>query len=85
MKDKGPIWDAIVGENKLHPTKIEEDGNWWFAHLIINRPLPSVLSMNKSKECDFIVFSKHKKLFGIEVNCQDNELVSPNLCTLKEK
>jgi hypothetical protein len=80
MKDKGPVWDAIVGENKLHPTKIEEDGNWWFADLILNRPLTSVLSMNKSKECDFLVFSKHKNFSGIEVNCQDNELCFSLLC-----
>jgi len=56
MKDKGPVWDAIVGENKLHPTKIEEVGNWWFADLILNPPWGAVLSMNKSKEYGFFGF-----------------------------
>eukprot|EP00253_Pinus_taeda_P031333 PITA_31333 len=64
MKDKGPVWDAIVRENKLRPTKIEEVGNWWFADLMLNRPLASVLSMNKSKEYGFFGFRNTETSLG---------------------
>eukprot|EP00253_Pinus_taeda_P026906 PITA_26906 len=56
MKDKGPVWDAIVRENKLHPTKFEEMGNWWLADSILNLPLELVHSMNKNKEYGFFGF-----------------------------
>ena len=28
MKDKGPVWDEIVRENQLQPTKLDEVGVW---------------------------------------------------------
>jgi len=56
MKDKGLVWDAIVRENKLHPTKIEEVGIWWFADLTLNLPQETIHSMNKSKEYGFFGF-----------------------------
>jgi hypothetical protein len=64
MKDKGPVWDAIVGENKLHPTKIEEVGNWWFADLVLNPPMGVVFSMNKSKEYGFFGFRNTETSMG---------------------
>ncbi|CAK9160410.1 unnamed protein product [Ilex paraguariensis] len=33
IKDKGPMWDEIVRDNKLVPTKMEEVGGWWFANI----------------------------------------------------
>ncbi|CAK9155224.1 unnamed protein product, partial [Ilex paraguariensis] len=33
MKDKGPVWDEIVRESKLVPTKMEEVGAWWLADI----------------------------------------------------
>ncbi|KAH7365575.1 hypothetical protein KP509_18G035600 [Ceratopteris richardii] len=56
MKDKGPVWDAIIEEHNLVPTKLEDIGNWWFVDLTLNKPFSSVLSMNKSKELGFLSF-----------------------------
>ncbi|KAA8537826.1 hypothetical protein F0562_027594 [Nyssa sinensis] len=33
MKDKGPVWDEIVTEKGLVPSKLEEIGIWWFVDL----------------------------------------------------
>eukprot|EP01018_Ginkgo_biloba_P015825 Gb_22743 [translate_table: standard] len=63
MKDKGPIWDAIVKENKLCPTKLEEVGNWWFADIILNSPIEYANSMNKSKEYGFFGFRNTQTSF----------------------
>ncbi|KAL0422562.1 UNVERIFIED_CONTAM: 3-oxo-Delta(4,5)-steroid 5-beta-reductase [Sesamum latifolium] len=35
MKDKGPVWDEMVRENGLTPTKLEDVGLWWFADVIL--------------------------------------------------
>jgi len=64
MKDKGPVWDALVRENKLHPTKIEEVGNWWFADFTLNLPQEMVNSMNKSKEYGFFGFRNTETSLG---------------------
>lgn len=64
MKDKNLVWDAIVNENKLRPTKIKEVGNWWFADLILNPPWGAVLSMNKSKDMVSLGFETHKLPWG---------------------
>ncbi|KAH7422098.1 hypothetical protein KP509_13G090500 [Ceratopteris richardii] len=56
MKDKGPVWDAIVEEHDLIPTKLEDVGNWWFVDWTLNRTVSSILSMNKSKEFGFLEF-----------------------------
>lgn len=62
MKDKGPIWDEIVRENQLEPTKLEDVGLWWFADIILGGE--SVLdSMNKSKEHGFLGFRNSKNSF----------------------
>ncbi|CAL0319041.1 unnamed protein product [Lupinus luteus] len=62
MKDKGPVWDEIVKENELLPTKLEEVGDWWFSDLILG--MDSVLdSMNKSKEHGFLGFRNSKNSF----------------------
>ncbi|XP_059652978.1 3-oxo-Delta(4,5)-steroid 5-beta-reductase-like [Cornus florida] len=62
MKDKGPVWDEIVSENGLSPTKLEEVGVWWFADFALN--CESMLdSMNKSKEHGFLGFRNSKSSF----------------------
>ncbi|KAI9118231.1 hypothetical protein K1719_010563 [Acacia pycnantha] len=62
MKDKGLIWNEIVKENQLQPTKLEEVGNWWFADFTLR--VESVLdSMNKSKEHGFLGFRNSKNSF----------------------
>ncbi|KAF7817450.1 3-oxo-Delta(4,5)-steroid 5-beta-reductase [Senna tora] len=62
MKDKGPIWDEIVKENELQPTKLEEVGDWWFADVILGGE--AVLdSMNKAKEHGFLGFRNSNNSF----------------------
>ncbi|KAK1372696.1 hypothetical protein POM88_028889 [Heracleum sosnowskyi] len=40
MKDKGPVWDKIVEEKGLVPTKLEEVAAWWFADGLFNCTCP---------------------------------------------
>ncbi|XP_027355628.1 3-oxo-Delta(4,5)-steroid 5-beta-reductase-like isoform X1 [Abrus precatorius] len=62
MKDKGSVWDEIVRENQLQPTKLEEVGDWWFADLIFGGE--GVLdSMNKAKEHGFLGFRNSRSSF----------------------
>ncbi|KAH9310595.1 hypothetical protein KI387_025630, partial [Taxus chinensis] len=63
MKDKGPVWDAIVKENNLFPTKVEEVGTWWVADIFLNNFTDSSLSMNKSKEHGFFGFRNTETSF----------------------
>ncbi|CAL5383820.1 unnamed protein product [Camellia sinensis] len=54
MKDKGPVWEQIVREHGLEPTRLEEVGVWWFADSMLGwEGLPD--NMNKSKEHGFLV------------------------------
>jgi nucleoside-diphosphate-sugar epimerase len=55
MKDKGPVWDEIVRQNGLVPTKLDEVGNWWYLDVVF-RVDSSLDSMNKSKEHGFVGF-----------------------------
>ncbi|KAI8550030.1 hypothetical protein RHMOL_Rhmol06G0072600 [Rhododendron molle] len=62
MKDKGPVWDAIVRENGLLSTKLEEVAPWWFADIVFcSEDLLS--SMNKNKRHGFLGFRDSKKSF----------------------
>lgn len=63
MKDKGPVWDEIVRENGLVPTKLEEIGNWWFVDVILGFNDSSLDNMNKSKEHGFVGFRNSKTSF----------------------
>ncbi|KAF9619636.1 hypothetical protein IFM89_007957 [Coptis chinensis] len=56
MKDKGPVWEEIVKEKELFPTKLEEVGVWWFVDVIFALREPVLNSMNKSKEHGFLGF-----------------------------
>ena len=60
MKDKGSVWDKIVRENQLQPTKLEEVGVWWFGDLL-HMVGDFVDSMNKSKEYGFLGFRNSEK------------------------
>lgn len=62
MKDKGPVWDKIVKEKGLVPTKLEEVAAWWFADGLFNCTCP-LNSMNKSKEHGFFGFRNSKSCF----------------------
>ena len=59
MKDKGPVWDEIVKENELQPTKLEEVAEWWVADATFGME-DIVDSMNKAKEHGFLGFRNSK-------------------------
>ncbi|KAF6173624.1 hypothetical protein GIB67_022983 [Kingdonia uniflora] len=56
MKDKGMVWDEIVKEKELCPTKIEEVGVWWFVDKMFMADESVLDNMNKSKEHGFLGF-----------------------------
>ncbi|KAE9603620.1 hypothetical protein Lal_00001840 [Lupinus albus] len=62
MKNKGSVWDEIVKENNLLPTKLEEVGDWWFSDIVLSGE-PGLDSMNKSKEHGFLGFRNSKNSF----------------------
>ncbi|KAL3614304.1 hypothetical protein CASFOL_042378 [Castilleja foliolosa] len=62
MKGKGPVWDEIVRENGLIPTKLEEVGNWWLADITLGNEC-FLDTMNKSKEHGFLGFRNSKNSF----------------------
>jgi nucleoside-diphosphate-sugar epimerase len=62
MKDKGPVWEEIVRENQLQPTKLEDVGVWWFADFILAGG-DFVDSVNKSKEHGFTGFRNSTNSF----------------------
>ena len=59
MKNKGPVWDKIVRENQLQPTKLEEVGVWWFVDEMLKGG-DYVDTMNKSKKHGFLGFRNSK-------------------------
>ncbi|XP_031129812.1 3-oxo-Delta(4,5)-steroid 5-beta-reductase-like [Ipomoea triloba] len=62
MKEKGPVWDEIVRENRLLPTKLEDVGQWWFMDVVLGAECP-LDNMNKSKEHGFLGFRNSEKAF----------------------
>ncbi|KAL8122255.1 (S)-8-oxocitronellyl enol synthase ISY1-like [Apium graveolens] len=62
MKDKGSVWDEIVKQNSLVPTKLEDIGSWSNVdcNLGVENPLDT---MNKSKEHGFLGFRNSKSSF----------------------
>ncbi|XP_022977039.1 3-oxo-Delta(4,5)-steroid 5-beta-reductase-like [Cucurbita maxima] len=62
MKDKSKVWEEIVKENQLQPTRLEEIGNWWFVDIILSIS-GNIDSMNKSKEHGFLGFRNSKNSF----------------------
>ncbi|GMN37835.1 hypothetical protein TIFTF001_007135 [Ficus carica] len=63
MKDKGEVWDQIVKESGLVPTKLEEIGCWWLGDLSLSYG-SALDSMNKTKEFGFLGFKNSKKSFA---------------------
>ncbi|KAF9619637.1 hypothetical protein IFM89_007958 [Coptis chinensis] len=63
MKGKGPVWDEIVKEKELSPTKLEDVGVWWFVDTICGLKEPWLNSMNKSKEHGFLGFRNSTSSF----------------------
>ncbi|KAL8096108.1 (S)-8-oxocitronellyl enol synthase ISY1-like [Apium graveolens] len=62
MKDKGSVWDEIVKENNLVPTKLEDVGAWWLGDFTFGIECP-LDTMNKSKEHGFLDFKNSKSSF----------------------
>ncbi|KAG7941356.1 hypothetical protein I3843_16G037100 [Carya illinoinensis] len=62
MKGKDAVWEEIIRENQLQPTKLEEVGVWWFADLTLGGEA-LIDSMNKSKEHGFLGFRNSKNSF----------------------
>ncbi|WCJ35522.1 (S)-8-oxocitronellyl enol synthase [Euphorbia peplus] len=62
MKGKEALWEEIVRENQLVPTKLEEVGVWWFADVILSGE-DAISSMNKSKEHGFLGFRNSNNSF----------------------
>ncbi|KAI9201242.1 hypothetical protein LWI28_020642 [Acer negundo] len=62
MKGKEAVWEEIVRENKLQPTKLDEVAVWWFADTMLNVEV-AMDSMNKSKENGFLGFRNSKNSF----------------------
>nr|ALB78112.1 putative progesterone 5-beta-reductase [Convallaria majalis] len=56
MKGKEEVWEEIVRENELVPTKLEVVGNWEFVDTMLNAEDSYLSSMNKSKEHGFLGF-----------------------------
>nr|ASF57706.1 geranial reductase 1 [Caladenia plicata] len=63
MKGKEDLWEKIVEECQLAPTRLEEVGNWWFVDIVLNMEEEHVDSMNKSKEHGFLGFRNTKNSF----------------------
>nr|AAU88204.1 progesterone 5-beta-reductase [Digitalis ferruginea] len=62
MKGKEPVWEEIVRENGLTPTKLKDIGIWWFGDVILGNEC-FLDSMNKSKEHGFLGFRNSKNAF----------------------
>ncbi|KAJ9139837.1 hypothetical protein P3X46_030534 [Hevea brasiliensis] len=61
MKDMGPIWDEIVKEKQLFPTRLEEVATWWLLDVVFQLEVSHLDTMNKSKEHGFVGFRNSKK------------------------
>ncbi|KAL9450257.1 hypothetical protein AB3S75_012067 [Citrus x aurantiifolia] len=62
MKGKEGVWEEIVRENQLQPTRLDEVGAWWFVDLVLTGEA-KLASMNKSKEHGFSGFRNSKNSF----------------------
>ncbi|KAH9686773.1 3-oxo-Delta(4,5)-steroid 5-beta-reductase [Citrus sinensis] len=56
MKGKESVWEEIVRENQLQPTKLNEVAVWSYADTVMNIGAGYLVSMNKSKEHGFLGF-----------------------------
>ncbi|ESR45761.1 hypothetical protein CICLE_v100016292mg, partial [Citrus x clementina] len=63
MKGKESVWEEIVRENQLQPTKLNEVAVWSYADVVLNIGAGYFVSMNKSKEHGFLGFRNSKNSF----------------------
>ncbi|GAY54132.1 hypothetical protein CUMW_154310 [Citrus unshiu] len=63
MKGKESVWEEIVRENQLQPTKLSEVAVWGFADMMLDGGFLWLGSMNKSKEHGFLGFRNSKNSF----------------------
>ncbi|KAH9688435.1 3-oxo-Delta(4,5)-steroid 5-beta-reductase [Citrus sinensis] len=63
MKGKEGVWEEIVRENQLQPTKLSEVAVWGFADMMLDGGFLWLGSMNKSKEHGFLGFRNSKNSF----------------------
>ena len=60
MKGKESVWEEIVRENQLQPTKLNEVAVWSYADVVLNIGAGNFVCMNKSKEHGFLGFRNSK-------------------------
>ncbi|XP_058069977.1 (S)-8-oxocitronellyl enol synthase ISY1-like [Magnolia sinica] len=77
MREKGPVWEQIVIEKDLLPTKVEEVGIWWFVDLCFNVPESFLASMNKSKEHGFLGFRNSTYSFSSWIDKMKSHKIVP--------
>ena len=63
MKGKESVWEEIVRENQLQPTKLNEVAVWSFADTVMNMGAGYLVSVNKSKEHGFLGHRNSKNSF----------------------
>ncbi|EEF43579.1 hypothetical protein RCOM_0810740 [Ricinus communis] len=69
MKDMGPVWDEIVREKELLPTKLEEVAAFWFADVLsLCQGGTALGTMNKSKEHGFVGFRNSHTSFAFWID-----------------
>ncbi|XP_010905261.1 3-oxo-Delta(4,5)-steroid 5-beta-reductase [Elaeis guineensis] len=56
MKGREALWEEMVAEHGLAPTRLEDVGNWWFVDAVFGAEEMYLGSMNKSKEHGFLGF-----------------------------
>ncbi|KAH9755703.1 3-oxo-Delta(4,5)-steroid 5-beta-reductase [Citrus sinensis] len=64
LKGKESVWEEIVKENQLRPTKLNEVAAWWIADVTFDIGAGMLVSMNKSKEYGFLGFRDSNKSFA---------------------
>ncbi|KAF5733875.1 hypothetical protein HS088_TW16G00333 [Tripterygium wilfordii] len=67
IKDKGKVWDEIVGKHGLQKTKIEEVTCFDALTTVLNFEFQHVCSMNKSREFGFFGFANTLKKIPVWV------------------
>ncbi|XP_042484309.1 (S)-8-oxocitronellyl enol synthase CYC2-like [Macadamia integrifolia] len=67
MKEKGSVWDAIVEENGLCKTKMEEITCFSALNMVLQFKFQHVCSMNKSREFGFFGYVDTLKSMGMWV------------------
>ncbi|XP_078430316.1 NAD(P)-binding Rossmann-fold superfamily protein [Wolffia australiana] len=68
MKDKGPVWEAIVRENQLAESRLEEVAQWRALDLVLGAEESCLDCMNKSKEHGFLGFRNSLIAFGFWID-----------------